>query len=110
MKKKLLALFLLLISIELCFAFSKPGKAESDVDVVTGKVKVYGNEPFTFLGFVTEDNKQYKLKGDDKLLLEIQNAQGRKIEIKGKIEKTEEGSFDELKDGALFVFEWKLVK
>ena len=109
MKKNLLFL-LLLCSFGICFAFSKPDKAKDNSTTVTGYIKVYGNEPFTFIGLETENEEQYTIKASDEILIELRKAQGRKIEIKGEIEKSEKFSLNELKDGNLIVIEWKIVK
>ncbi|SFI52940.1 hypothetical protein SAMN04487775_102215 [Treponema bryantii] len=108
--KKYLIFFLILCSMSLCFAYSKPKKAAGNTDAVTGYIKVYGNEPFTFIGLVTEDEKEYSLKASDEVLAELRKVQGKKIEIKGTIEKSEQLSMNELKDGNLIVLEWKVVK
>ena len=108
--KKYLIFFLMLCSMGLCFAYSKPNKAASNSNTVTGYIKVYGNEPFTFIGLETENDKQYTLKASDQVLEELRKAQGKKIEINGTIEKSEKASMNELKDGNLIVLEWKVVK
>lgn len=109
--KKYLIFFLMLCSMALCFSYSKPSKSVKDnSNTVTGYIKVYGNEPFTFIGLVTEDEKEYSLKASDEVLAELRKAQGKKIEIKGTIEKSEKASMNELKDGNLIVIEWKIVK
>lgn len=108
--KKTILLISLLFATFLCFAFSKADKNQKNLDQVTGLIRVYGNEPFTFLGIETEDGKLYSIKADKKLTSELQSSQGNQIEIKGTIEKAEENTLNRLKDGFIIVSEWKLVK
>ena len=109
MKKIILIVFMLCIT-ALTFAFSKPSKLEDNVTEVTGFVNVYGNEPFTFIGIVTDKNEQYSIKADQETLNDLRKTQGQKIEIKGTIYKYEDISLNQLKDGNLIVIEWKLAK
>lgn len=108
--KKYLLFFLFLCSMEVFFAYSKPSLSDDNIDIVTGYIKVYGNEPFTFIGLETENEKQYSIKASDEVLIELRKAQGKKIEIKGTVEKSGKLSINELKDGYLIVLEWKVVK
>ena len=108
MKKNILiVLFIFCASLTFAMsAFKKTNKAES----ITGYIHVYGNEPFTFIGIETEDDKQYSLKADEEILKDLRKAQGYKIEIKGKVQKEDKLTLDGLKDGNLIVIEWKFVK
>ena len=111
MKKILLALILITTSAILS-AYSKPIKnAEM---TLTGLVKVYGNEPVTFLGLKTDDGREFKIQADQNTLSELQNNQGYKIEITGIVEKPakiksqdQAISLDTLKDGKIIVAKWK---
>lgn len=111
MKKILLALILITTSAILS-AYSKPIKnAEM---TLTGLVKVYGNEPVTFLGLKTDDGREFKIQADQNTLSELQNNQGYKIEITGIVEKPakiksqdQAISLDSLKDGKIIVAKWK---
>lgn len=111
MKKILLALILITTSAILS-AYSKPIKnAEM---TLTGLVKVYGNEPVTFLGLKTDDGREFKIQADQNTLSELQNNQGYKIEITGIVEKPAKIksqdqviSLDSLKDGKIIVAKWK---
>lgn len=111
MKKILLALILITTSAILS-AYSKPIKnAEM---TLTGLVKVYGNEPVTFLGLKTDDGRELKIQADQNTLSELQNNQGYKIEITGIVEKPakiksqdQAISLDSLKDGKIIVAKWK---
>ena len=93
-----------------CFAMSKFNGDDNSSDFVTGRIKVYGNEPFTFLGIVTEDGLKYTLKAEKKVLDKIQNAQGHLVEIKGKIEIEKDNSGNQIKNSYLIVEDWKIVK
>ena len=107
MKKNLLLILLICIA-GTCFAYSKPAKAKTDS--ITGYINVYGNEPFTFIGIVTDDDKEYSISADDSILKELQKTHGKKIEIIGTIEKTEKSGFNQLKNGRIILLEWKYVK
>ena len=114
MKKALLAIILIFTTV-FCFAYSKP--KQDDSITVQGMIHVYGNEPFTFIGIVCDSGEEFSLKADKKVLSELQNTQGKKIQIKGLPEKTEKKESDgpvlkpnTLKNGNLNVIEWKFVK
>lgn len=108
--KKIIILISLLFSAFLCFAFSKPSKTQKKLDEVTGLIKVYGNDPFTFLGIETKDGRLYSIKADKNLNDELQKTQGTLIEIKGTIENDEKNTLNRLKDGFFIVSEWKVIK
>lgn len=111
MKKILLALMLITTSAILS-AYSKP--IQNTEMTLTGLVKVYGNEPVTFLGLKTDDGREFKIQADQNTLSELQNNQGYKIEITGIVEKpakiksqNQAISLDSLKDGKIIVAKWK---
>lgn len=111
MKKILLALILITTSAILS-AYSKP--IQNTEMTLTGLVKVYGNEPVTFLGLKTDDGREFKIQADQNTLSELQNNQGYKIEITGIVEKPAKTksqdqaiSLDSLKDGKIIVAKWK---
>ena len=111
MKKILLALILITTSAILS-AYSKP--IQNTEMTLTGLVKVYGNEPVTFLGLRTDDGREFKIQADQNTLSELQNNQGYKIEITGIVEKPakiksqdQAISLDSLKDGKIIVAKWK---
>ena len=111
MKKILLALILITTSAILS-AYSKP--IQNTEMTLTGLVKVYGNEPVTFLGLKTDDGREFKIQADQNTLSELQNNQGYKIEITGIVEKPakiksqdQAISLDSLKDGKIIVAKWK---
>ena len=118
MKKILLSLLLIFTAI-FCFSYSKP--KHDDSVTVKGMIRVYGNEPFTFIGIICDSGEQYSLKGDKEVLKELRNTQGKKVQIKGLPEKTEKSEMQNqekavllvpntLKNGNLNVIEWKLVE
>ena len=58
-------------------------------DSVEGFIKVYGNEPHTYLGIETQDGKIFILKAEDEILTELQNQQGYLLKLDGKIIENE---------------------
>lgn len=108
--KKHILMILLITGMGICFAYSKPDKAKESLETVTGYIRTYGNEPFTFIGLVTQDGKEYTIKADEKSLKQLNNIFKEKIQIKGKITKSDVAGFNELKDGNLIVIEWKKIK
>ena len=116
--KKIIILISLLFSAFLCFAFSKPKIEEDDSILVEGLVRVYGNEPFTFIGIVCDSGEEYSLIGDANVISELRNTQGKKIQVKGyqdEVKKTSDDDvpvflFETLKNGKLNVIDWKFVK
>ena len=115
MKKILLSLLLIFTAI-FGFSYSKP--KHDDSVTVKGMIRVYGSEPFTYIGIVCDSGEQYSLKGDKEVLKELRNTQGKKVQIKGMpetLEKTDEEKAvllvpNTLKNGNLNVIEWKLVE
>ena len=55
--KKHILMILLITGMGICFAYSKPDKAKETLETVTGYIRTYGNEPFTFIVFVTQVGK-----------------------------------------------------
>ncbi len=78
---------------------------------VTGYIHVYGNEPFTYIGIKTTDNKEYAISANEEETSMLRKTQGIKIEITGIIiSKKETREFNMLKDGRIEVAEWKEMK
>jgi hypothetical protein len=76
-------------------------------DSVEGLVKVYGNEPHTYLGIETQDGKIFILKAEEEILSELQKQQGYLLKLSGKIiEAKSKSLFD--KD-QFEVVEWSKV-
>lgn len=87
-------------------------------DHVTGQVHLYGNVPFEFPGFETDDGHLYTLVLDDKnsddiMLEQISARQGELLELTGKIIKTEDvdaSHINKLRDGEFVVYSFDVVK
>lgn len=109
--KKYAVLILLIISTAFCFAYSKPKNEAPVVVTKTGGVRVYGNEPFTFIGFACDNGEVYTLKASEELLTELRKNQGKHLEIKGYVENPEaaDKQMNKLKDGYLIVEKWKKI-
>ena len=106
--KKIFITVLMICSVALCFSYSKPKHDESVC--VKGYVKVYGNEPFTFIGIVCDSGEEYSLIADENTQKELRKTQGHKIKIKGykkSVENEDSTVSSGLKDGSLMVIEWK---
>lgn len=79
---------------------------------VKGYIHVYGNEPFTYIGIETIDNKKYAISATEEEIAKLWKTQGSLVEIEGII-IPKEGDAKELnmlKDGKIEVSGWKLVK
>ncbi len=105
-KKIFLILIIMFSSLIFC-SYSK-----NKITKVKGTIQVYGNNPFTYIGIVTTDNKEYAISAEEKVNSELWKTQGRMIEITGYIIKPESDSKSHglLKDGKIEVTEWKYVK
>lgn len=104
-KKLFVILNVIFISLLLC-SFSK-NRTKS----IQGYIHVYGNDPFTFIGLKTEDNKEYAIAADDEIISELWKTQGHKVELKGFIVLAKE-DFKEpgmLKDGKIELAEWRVL-
>lgn len=101
MKKSILVLLCAIAVSAGLFAYSPKMK-------ITGLVHIYGSAPFTYVGFVTDEGKQYSLMVEDKsdiTLDQLSALQGVHLELTGKIIARKEGveGFQELKDGRFIV-------
>lgn len=108
--KKVITFSLAILVIFMGFAYSKPTNNEFGTVAKTGIAKVYGNEPFTFIGLSCEDGELYTLRASEKVLLEIRKTKGKLIEIQGYIEKPDDAELNQLKDGFLIVTKWKIIE
>lgn len=105
-KNRLFLILLVLICSNLFCSYSKNKYVK-----VTGYIHVYGNEPFTYLGIKTIDNKEYEISANEEQTSMLWKTQGTKIEITGIIlPKKETREFNMLKDGKIEVAEWKEIK
>ena len=102
--------FLIILSVLLCsLIFCSYSK--NKYIKVTGYIHVYGNEPFTYIGIKTTDNKEYAISANEEETSMLRKTQGIKIEITGIIiSKKETREFNMLKDGRIEVAEWKEIK
>lgn len=103
---KVIIIFLLLSGMLFC-SFSK-----NTTKTVKGFINVYGNEPFTYIGIETEDDKKYTISASEEEISKLWKTQGSLIEIEGYIIKPESEGRQPgmLKDGKIEVLEWKFVK
>jgi hypothetical protein len=58
-------------------------KMEGEKIMVTGRVYVMGNEPFTVVAIEQDDGKVYALVGDHEK--ELRKLQGKRVTVKGKL-------------------------
>ena len=105
-KRKAFILILVLLSTILFTSYSK-----NRMTSLQGYIHVYGNDPFSYLGIETEDQKQYAISADKEVLKELRKTQGNKIEITGIITKAENEKMPGmLKDGKIELAEWRVLK
>ncbi len=106
LKKIIYMLSILCISMILC-SYSKNNQKS-----VKGYIHVYGNEPFTYIGIKTADNKEYSIVAEEKTYKELKASQGNEVELSGIFIPPEKDRLEPgmLKDGKIEVTEWKYVK
>ena len=104
--KKIFLPFFLLLSIFLLSSFSR-----NNIKTVRGYVQVYGNDPFAYLGIITNDEKEYAIIAGEEEISKLWKTQGSKVELKGIITKPKKNILepDMLKDGKIEVAEWRLM-
>lgn len=84
MKKIIYALLLISSFLFPCFSYSsKKNIKDSDMIVLEGSVKCYGNEPFVYLGITTEDEAFYKIVASEKIIKELFSKQGENLKLYG---------------------------
>lgn len=106
--KKILFLFLILVSCAFCFGFG--GKAPVSI---SGHIKFYGNAPFEYPGIETVDRRLYAVQVEENSgisLKEIEETQGKLIELTGRVEKKEKRSIYSLRDGIFVASELKILE
>ncbi|MBR4629731.1 MAG: hypothetical protein IKO57_04740 [Treponema sp.] len=104
MKKTFLIVALMIAGLA-AFAFGKK--------TITGHIKIYGNEPFTFVGFVTDDGEKYSLDIDPKAdftIQDIQAHQGEPLKLTGIVNDKELIGFQTLKNGRFVVSKFKVIE
>lgn len=80
---------------------------------ITGHIQIYGNAPFTFVGFVTDDGEEYSLDIDSKAdftIKDIKTHQGELLKLTGVVNEKELMGFQTLKDGRFIVSKFKVEK
>lgn len=87
------------------FTMSRPPK---EGVVVTGRIKCYGNEPFTWPGITCDDGREYALCGDKEVLSSLLEKQGVHIQIEGTLAAGKD-SIRRLKDGAMEVARYSIA-
>lgn len=105
---KLLLAVLFACTSSLTFAFG--GKAEDTKTTVIGHIKYYGNEPFDFAGFETDDGLLYTIKVEENAnftMEDITYNQGKRLALSGIIDSSHKNGLNVLKDGIFVVSEWK---
>ncbi len=103
---KIPLILLIIICGTLFCSFSK-----NNNETVTGYIHVYGNEPFTYLGIKTADDKLYTISASEEEISKLWKTQGTRIEISGIIiPSKDKKEMNMLKDGKIEVIEWKYVK
>lgn len=111
MKKMAFITFVMLVLFSaLIPAFPFGGRAESGQAEACGHLTYFGNAPFAFPGFQTEDGLLYGLEvaeDADFTLKDIEKAQGSLLEIRGEIRTGEKNGLWSLKNGVFVVHEWK---
>ena len=105
MKKILIPVFLLL-SVFLFSSFSR-----NNIKTVKGYVHVYGNDPFAYLGIITDDEKEYAIITEEEEISKLWKTQGSRVELKGIITKPKKDYIEPemLKDGKIEISEWKCL-
>ena len=84
MKKIIYALLLISSFLFPCFSYSsKKDIQDSELVVLEGSVKCYGNEPFVYLGITTEDESFYKIVASEQIIKELFDKQGEKLKLYG---------------------------
>lgn len=104
--KKNFLLVLIICSCFLCFSF----KFNKNISI-KGYINTYGNEPFSYLGISTTDDKSYYIKADTDVMNELKMLGGKLIKFEGRILNEEEiDVLYALNDGGFEVFSYKVIK
>ena len=81
---------------------------------VRGRIGVYGSEPHTFPGIVTDDGKQYSVQAPPDVLAGLYGEQGKKLVFTGTVVPREASGapvlpFQTLRDGTFILERWEPV-
>ncbi len=107
-KKNLLCVILVLFAAVLSFSFGGHPKEKA-----VGTICYYGNVPFEFPGFNTVDGFVYTIQvaeGASFSLDDITKEQGNLLEFTGKIDASNIGGYNVLKDGVFIVSDFEVLK
>lgn len=80
---------------------------------ITGHIQIYGNAPFTFVGFITDNGEEYSLDIDPKAnftIRDINEKQGKVLKLTGIINDKELMGFQTLKNGRFMVIKFKTIE
>jgi hypothetical protein len=90
-------------------AANKAAEDKMDTQIITGTVHIYGSEPHTYAGIVSDDGKTYAVYPREKEV-EIRSLQGRLIEFTVRFlkEPAGEGSLY-LRDGTVTPLSWRIL-
>jgi hypothetical protein len=108
MKQNSFTLFLIvgLVFLLGTFVYAAPKKEKVREKVITGMIKIYGNEPHTWVGIETiPDGKIYVVQPPEKAA-ELRGQQGRLIEFKVVLEEMQMPLGG---DGTATVISWRVV-
>lgn len=104
---------LMFLTASFCLVFAAESYSrKSNLFSEEGTVHSFGNMPFNFPGFVTEDGKQYFIEADDSMKSELLGTQGKRILLTGTIVKNKKKSFfmNRLKDGAVEAVSFEVIE
>lgn len=112
--KKLFTIIFISLTLSYFFAMSK-----QQTNKITGYIHLYENEPFSFIGFQADNNKEYSLSIPESLsensnitTQSLNNLQGMHLELQGTIIpcETTVPLPRELKDGTFIIDKIKIIK
>ena len=80
-------------------------------EIIRGRVRIYGNEPHTYVGIETEDTSKVYAVSPKEIDIVIRQLQGHLIEFKAvMLEKPEGEESMYLKDGTVKLISWKIIE
>ena len=103
--------FLLVFVVLVLSTFScKTGTTKENTTQITGRVQIYGNEPFTFVGIIDENNVEYMVHPPS-VADELRNLQGRLIEFNVTFLKEEQRAvLLHFKGKVVTPVSWKVIR